>query len=43
LSVSLVEWGLISRLDHAAYMGRELTKADFALRNNLLYRQDEPL
>ncbi|MBM2809747.1 MAG: Tetrahydromethanopterin S-methyltransferase, subunit [Chloroflexi bacterium] len=43
LCVALEEWGLISRLDHASYMGRELTKAEFALRNDLQYRQDESL
>lgn len=43
LCVALEEWRLISRLDHAAYMGRELTKAEFALRHDLPYRQDESL
>jgi tetrahydromethanopterin S-methyltransferase subunit A len=40
---ALLEWGLISRLDHAAYMGRELAKAEAALVAGLPYRQDEPL
>jgi tetrahydromethanopterin S-methyltransferase subunit A len=40
---ALIEWGLVSRLDHAAYMGRELLKAEVALRSRLAYRQDEAL
>jgi tetrahydromethanopterin S-methyltransferase subunit A len=43
LCVALVDWGLVSLKDHAAYLGRELTKAEFALRHGLAYRQDEPL
>ncbi len=35
--------GLISRLDHAAYLGHELAKAETALRNGLRYEQDRPL
>jgi tetrahydromethanopterin S-methyltransferase subunit A len=42
LGVALEEWGLLTRLDHAAYMGRELTRAELALRHGLPYRQDEP-
>lgn len=30
-----------SRLDHAAYLGYELGKAETALKNNLDYTQDE--
>ena len=33
----IVEKGLISRLDHAAYLGKELEKAVIALKNDLLY------
>jgi tetrahydromethanopterin S-methyltransferase subunit A len=40
---ALLEWGLVSRLDHAAYLGRELVKAEIALGRGLDYRQDEPL
>jgi len=40
---ALIEWGLLSRLDHAAYLGRELSKAELALRHSLSYRQDEPV
>jgi tetrahydromethanopterin S-methyltransferase subunit A len=34
---------LVSRFDHAAYLGRELQKAEIALRNQLEYVQDEEL
>lgn len=33
----------ISNLDHAFYLGQELTKAEIALENNLPYVQDKPL
>lgn len=39
----LVEEGLISRLDHAAYIGKEIEKAIIALENDLDYVQDEKL
>ena len=39
----LIEKGLISRLDHAAYLGKEIEKAMIALKNNLDYVQDEKL
>lgn len=34
---------IIDRTDHAAYLGRELAKAEIALENNLTYVQDDPL
>jgi tetrahydromethanopterin S-methyltransferase subunit A len=34
---------LVSRFDHAAYLGRELQKAEIALRNKLKYTQDEEI
>jgi len=40
---ALLEWGLVSRLEHAAYLGRELEKAELALHKGLDYVQDEPL
>ena len=40
---ALIEWQLLSRLDHAAYVGRELAKAEAALKLEIPYRQDEPL
>jgi len=35
-----IEQGLISRLDHAAYLGQELARAEAALRRNEPYNQD---
>jgi dihydropteroate synthase-like protein len=35
--------GLISRMDHAAYLGAELMKAQVALETGKTYIQDEPL
>ena len=37
------EMGLITRLDHAAYLGRELEKAEIALLIGKEYVQDNPL
>jgi len=34
---------LVSRFDHATYLGRELQKAEIALRYKLDYTQDEEL
>jgi tetrahydromethanopterin S-methyltransferase subunit A len=34
---------LVTRFEHAAYLGRELQKAEIALRNRLEYVQDEEL
>jgi len=39
----IIESGLISRLDHAAYLGKEIEKAIIALKNNLSYVQDNEL
>jgi len=38
---TLLELGIISRLDHAAYLGRELEKAELALHFNRSYAQDD--
>jgi tetrahydromethanopterin S-methyltransferase subunit A len=38
---TIIREGLVSRTDHAAYLGRELQKAETALKNNLPYEQDE--
>ncbi|HZR99468.1 MAG TPA: DUF4346 domain-containing protein [Chloroflexota bacterium] len=35
--------GLVSRLDHAAYLGAELARAEVALRLGIPYRQDRAL
>ena len=40
---TLIDFGLVTRLDHAGYLGRELNKAEIALRLNRSYSQDEPL
>ena len=38
---TLIELELVSSLDHAAYLGRELEKAELALRFNRSYAQDD--
>lgn len=43
LSQTVVRLGLVSILAHAAYLGRELAKAEAALRFGLHYEQDSPL
>jgi len=40
---TLIEMNLVSRLDHAGYLGRELEKAEIALRLKRSYVQDETL
>lgn len=40
LYTPVIERGWISRLDHAAYLGRELARAEEALRSGALYIQD---
>jgi tetrahydromethanopterin S-methyltransferase subunit A len=40
---TLVREGLLSELSHAAYLGREVAKAEEALRWGLEYEQDRPL
>jgi len=39
----IISKGLISRLDHATYLGMELKKAEQALKQGLEYTQDEEL
>ncbi len=41
VSKSIIEKGIISRMDHAAYLGRELQKAEECLRLKKGYFQDE--
>jgi tetrahydromethanopterin S-methyltransferase subunit A len=43
LSQSALRLGLVGELSHAAYLGRELAKAEAALRLGLDYQQDSPL
>lgn len=38
-----IDLGLVSRLDHAAYLGRELEKAEIALKLGRCYMQDVEL
>lgn len=38
---TIIERGLISRIDHAAYLGRELMKAEIALKFKRSYSQDD--
>ena len=40
---TIIKQGLVSRLDHAAYLGRELQKAYIALKRKVLYVQDDEL
>jgi dihydropteroate synthase-like protein len=40
---TLIDMGLVTRLDHAGYLGRELEKAEIALALKRSYNQDEPL
>ncbi len=39
----IIKLGMLSRQDHAAYLGRELGKAEIALKNKLNYEQDSDL
>jgi len=43
LYAKIVTMGLVSKLDHAAYLGSELTKAEIALRTGKEYIQDDVL
>lgn len=43
IAFTAIKRGLVSRLDHAAYLGRELAKAEVALNVELTYTQDELL
>jgi tetrahydromethanopterin S-methyltransferase subunit A len=40
IAANIVERGLVTQLDHAAYLGRELQKAEAALSAGLAYEQD---
>lgn len=39
----IIKTGLVSRHDHAAYLGRELSKAESAMKNLIDYEQDADL
>lgn len=43
IASTVVERGLVTRLDHAAYLGRELAKAEMAIQTGALYVQDAAL
>jgi tetrahydromethanopterin S-methyltransferase subunit A len=43
LCITLIRNGWVSKLDHAAYLGRELTRAEWALQAGLPYAQDADL
>jgi tetrahydromethanopterin S-methyltransferase subunit A len=43
VAATVIEQGLITQLDHAAYLGRELAKAEFALKTGSHYEQDAAL
>ena len=38
--LTLVRNGWVSKLDHAAYLGKELTKAELSLKHGFKYLQD---
>ncbi len=40
---TIIKHNLITRLEHAAYLGKELYKAELALKYNKEYRQEFPL
>lgn len=39
----IISLGLVSRTEHAAYLGKELCRAELALKNGLNYVQDKKL
>jgi tetrahydromethanopterin S-methyltransferase subunit A len=43
IAATVVEEGLVTQLDHAAYLGRELAKAEVALKTGAHYEQDAAL
>jgi tetrahydromethanopterin S-methyltransferase subunit A len=43
IAATLIQEGLVTQLDHAAYVGRELTKAEIALKTGSHYEQDAAL
>ena len=40
---TIIRKGYITFLDHAAYLGRELEKAEIALATSRSYQQEEPI
>ncbi len=43
IASTAIERGLLTQLDHAAYLGRELAKAEAALKGGTVYEQDAAL
>src|ERR1700730_10690078 len=43
IASTVVERGFVTQLDHAAYLGRELAKAEAALSDGIMYEQDAAL
>lgn len=43
IAATAIEQGLLTQLDHAAYLGRELAKAEIALKTGSHYEQDAAL
>ena len=43
IAATIVERGFVTQLDHAAYLGRELAKAEVALTVGIAYEQDAAL
>jgi tetrahydromethanopterin S-methyltransferase subunit A len=43
IASTVIEEGLVTQLDHAAYLGRELAKAEIALKTGAHYEQDAAL
>jgi tetrahydromethanopterin S-methyltransferase subunit A len=43
IAATVVERGFVTQLDHAAYLGRELAKAEAALSDGVTYEQDAAL
>ena len=43
ISRTVIRERLVSQLDHANYLGRELQKAEIALKQRAKYEQDDPL
>jgi tetrahydromethanopterin S-methyltransferase subunit A len=43
IAATVIEQGMLTQLDHAAYLGRELAKAEIALKTGSHYEQDAAL
>lgn len=43
ICATITRLNLVSRMQHAAYLGREIAKAETALKHGLKYVQDDPL